>query len=126
MKSVKAAAFIFIFVLILTIGNSVVLHHKLSDIQALTLKISDDADLLSNAENKERISALADVWNENMPYFSYVCSYAALNRADEAVTEVIGTHKNEAYADTVTAREKLLDALRRLLELEHLSFGAVF
>lgn len=126
MKSVKAAFFIFIFMLVCTVGNSIVLHHKLTEIQALTMEISDDADALATDDSKMQIETLASVWNENMPYFSYVCSYAALNRADEAVTEVIGTHKNGAYADTVTAREKLLDALRRLLELENLSFGAVF
>ncbi len=126
MKSVKAAFFIFIFVLVCTVGNSVVLDHKLTEIQALTKEIPDDAEALEEMKNKEKIDTLAEIWNQNMPYFSYVCSYAALNRADEAVTEVIGTHKNQAYADTVTAREKLLDALRRLLELERLSLGAVF
>ena len=49
-----------------------------------------------------------------------------LNRADEAVWDLYAAMRAEDFAAAVIARYQILDALRRMRELEGISFSSVF
>ena len=65
-------------------------------------------------------------WSDAVGYLSYVCGYNALNRADEAVWDLYAAVTTEDWQSAVTARYQLLDALRRMRELEDIGFASVF
>ena len=75
------------------------------------------------------LSAAEDIgtyWSETVPFFSYVCGYAAMNRADEAVWMLYAAMQAEDHASAMIARYQLLDALRRMRELERISLASIF
>ena len=128
MKSVGISWILLIVILVFTVLNSVYVTKEVGAIKDLTEKISDSPLVLDERkeENKKISAALAKNWDDLFPYLTFVCSYSELNRADEAMTELLMTLRTETYEDTVTARGKLLDALRRILELEGFSIRAIF
>lgn len=70
--------------------------------------------------------SLGDDWSDAVGYFSYVCGYNTLNRADEAVWNLYAALESGDYHAAVAARYQLLDALRRMRELETVSFSSIF
>ncbi len=72
------------------------------------------------------VQALCDNWSDAVGYFSYVCGYNVLNRADEAVWNLYAAVRAEDYSTAIAARYQLLDALRRMRELETVTFSSVF
>ena len=85
------------------------------------------ADLEAASDSLQlRALQLSEQWAHLMPRLAYVCSYQALNRADEAMVELCASLRASQYPEVLAARDKLLDTLRRLLALEGVSFGSIF
>ena len=123
MKSVIAAAVLFLFCVLFCIGNTVYITSVIDDMDAVLCTLSDDADVNDTLMQVEQIMAS---WSSAMPYLVYVCGYAVLNRADEAVWELYAYTSAGEESDALAARYKLADALRRLRVLEGISFDSVF
>ena len=85
-----------------------------------------EAYAASNADCRERVEDIGSRWSEAVVYFSYVCAYPALNRADEAVWDLYAAVRAGDYPAAAAARYQLLDALRRMRELEGISLASVF
>ncbi len=72
------------------------------------------------------VASLGEDWADAVVYFSYVCGYNALNRADEAVWNLYAAVESGDYPTAIAARYQLLDALRRMRELETVSLSSIF
>ena len=128
MKSVIAA----VVLLILSVGLCLFFSSKTS---ARIHELYQMTEALPKTPNDYRqnttkylsaVEAAAEYWSDAVTYFSYVCGYAALNRADEAVWNLYAAVNAGDYAAAVSARYQLLDALRRMRELEGISLSSVF
>ena len=78
------------------------------------------------ADCREQAEMLGACWSDAVGYFSYVCGYNALNRADEAVWNLYAAVGCGDYQTAVAARYQLLDALRRMRELEGVTLSSIF
>ena len=88
---------------------------------------TDPAAYEDGWENCQRkAEEIGDYWADAVAYFSYVCGYAALNRADEAIWNLYAAIKASDYPSAIIARYQLLDALRRMRKLEEISLSSVF
>ncbi len=98
---------------------------RLEEIRDAVAAISEleEGDAEKTEEEAHRIAV---AWEKLFPRLSYVSTYTESNRADEAVYELYAAAKADAYYDLLAAKYKLLDALRRMLELESLSPSALF
>ncbi|MBR5869816.1 MAG: hypothetical protein IKZ09_02155 [Clostridia bacterium] len=128
MKSVIAAAVLFVCVIGLCLFLSAETCRRIDDLSSLTEKLPTTADLLTEDEKavSAQAEAIAEYWADAVRYFSYVCGYAVLNRADEAVWDLYAAVRAKDYAAAVIARYQMLDALRRMRELEGISLSSVF
>ena len=128
MKSVIAAAVLFFGVIGLCLFLSDRTCRKIDALASMTEALPTTAEL--RVEDMKAVSAqaeaIADYWSDAVQYFSYVCGYAVLNRADEAVWDLYAAVRAEDFAAAVIARYQMLDALRRMRELEGISFSSVF
>lgn len=77
-------------------------------------------------EYRGKAELLGKRWSDAVGYFSYVCGYNALNRADEAVWNLYAAVRCEDYPSAIAARYQLLDALRRMRELEGITLSSIF
>ncbi len=128
MRSIKAALVILAVLIVGASVNSVVISKKLRDMDDLVRQIPAEIEEMQaqTAICKAKIGEIYHEWDRLMPYLAYVCSYTELNRADEAILELCGSIETGTYEDAVVARSKLLDALRRIRDLEGISPCAVF
>lgn len=80
----------------------------------------------NDAVCREKTEMLGKCWSDAVGYFSYVCGYNALNRADEAIWNLYAAVGCADYSSAVAARYQLLDALRRMRELEGITLSSIF
>ena len=127
MKTVIAAAVLFVLCVGVCLFFSTVTASRIDALQAITENLPKTQEQYrANKESiAESVSVLAEDWSGAVTYFSYVCGYAALNRADEAIWNLYAAIEAEDYASAIIARYQLLDALRRMRELEEISFASV-
>ena len=128
MKSVTAAAMLLVLCIAFCAGCSSATREKLDVLITMTEELPQSlAEHRANAEIcRKQIERITGMWADAMPQFSYLCGYTALNRADEAVWNLYASVGAEDAAAAVTARCQLLDALRRMRELEGISLQSVF
>ncbi len=128
MKSVRIAIILLILILIFSLSESflVTAHLKRMFRSAAALPSEPYVYETDHESYKESIEALRRLWEKGFPYLTYVSGYSALNRADEAVVTLCVAYDCKNYDDSILARAQLLDALRRLLELERVSLSSVF
>ena len=128
MKSVIAAAVLFFGVIGLCLFLSDRTCRKIDVLASMTEELPSSVDF--RWEDKKAVSAQAEAiseyWSDSVQYFSYVCGYTALNRADEAIWDLYAAIEAVDYSSAITARYQLLDALRRMRELEGISLSSVF
>ncbi len=79
-----------------------------------------------HAVYRDTAQRIGEDWSDAVGYLSYVCGYSALNRADEAVWNLYAAVRAEDWSTAIAARYQLLDALRRMRELETVTFSSVF
>ena len=123
MRSIRISLILLILVLGFAVWNCLFLQKHLTELTSLTQALRADGDLSGQEETVEKIGK---EWDRYFPYMTYVASYQELNRADDAVLELTAAFRDEQYEDAAAARGKLLDAIRRLAELEGLTFGGIF
>ncbi len=128
MKSVIAAAVLFVLLLSSACIGSACIVRETEELIVRTVSFPEDAEVMAEQEREtaEKAEALSARWREVFPYFAFVTGYTALNRTDDAVIELYGAVRSGAYSDAVIARAKLLDALYRMRDLERLSLSSVF
>ncbi len=73
-----------------------------------------------------QVRTLGDRWSDAVGYFSYVCTYNLINRADEAVWNLYAAVETGDHPAAIAARYQLLDALRRMRELESVTVSSIF
>ncbi len=128
MKSVIAAAIL----LVLSVGICLFFSaYTVSCIDILTRMTESlpqtPEQYTANTESvSDTVSSLTEYWSDAVSYFSYVCGYTALNRADEAVWNLYAAVHAKDYAAAMIAKYQLLDALRRMRVLEMISVSSVF
>ncbi len=128
MKSVITAAVLMICSIVgclylsSTVSGRVEVLYKMTEAlpQNLTAYKDHSAVHMTAAED------IGTYWSDTVTLFSYVCGYTALNRADEAVWTLYAAMRAEDYASAIIARYQLLDALRRIRELERISLASIF
>ena len=128
MKSVILSA---VLLIALTVFCLFVKTHTVEQVDALyrlTESLPTDPAVYESTPDRYRstAAALGDDWSEAVGYFSYVCGYNALNRADEAVWNLYAAVESGDYPSAIAARYQLLDALRRMRELEAVSISSIF
>jgi len=128
MKSVILSA---VLVIVLIVFCLFVKTHTLSRIDALyemsdALPATAEEYQSSQETHQKTAQMLGDDWSDAVGYLSYVCGYSALNRADEAVWNLYAAVRAEDWSTAIAARYQLLDALRRMRELETVTFSSVF
>jgi len=128
MKSVVLSAVLLIsivgfcfFVKIHTVRTVDMLYELTEALPTNTANYEDNARMY-----REQAELLGQRWSDAVGYFSYVCGYNALNRADEAVWNLYAAVGCEDYPTAIAARYQLLDALRRMRELEDVSLSSIF
>ena len=128
MKSVITAAVLLVitvgFTVFVTVRSNVMINDLYTMTEALPAAVSDYSG--EEREWKDCVKAIGETWAEDVRYFSYVCGYTALNRADEAVWDLYAAILSGSYAEAIRARMQLLDALARMRELEDVSLSSVF
>ena len=128
MKSVITAAVLLVitvgFTVFVTVRSIVTINDLYTMTEALPAAVSDYSG--DEREWKDCVKAIGETWAKDVRYFSYVCGYTALNRADEAVWDLYAAILSGSYAEAIRARMQLLDALGRMRELEGVSLSSVF
>ena len=128
MKSVAVSALL----LILAIGFCLFIKGRTENIvdtlYEMTETLPTDPVSYETASEKYRKAAeeIGAYWADAVGYFSYVCGYNALNRADEAIWNLYAAMEAGDYSSVISARYQLLDALRRMRELEGITLSSVF
>ena len=128
MKSVILSA---VLLITLTVFCLFVKTHTLEEVDVLyriTESLPTNPAAYKGSPDYYRAAAatLGGNWSDAVGYFSYVCGYNALNRADEAVWNLYAALESGDYPSAIAARYQLLDALRRIRELETVSFSSIF
>lgn len=127
MKSVIAAAILLVFSVCGCLYLSSVTAARIDQLYRMTEKLPEQGELYrDDPAVKAQAVTISDCWSDSVTYFSYVCGYTALNRADEAVWTLYAAMQAEDYASALIARYQLLDALRRMRELEGISLASIF
>ena len=128
MKSVIAAAILLVIAIGICIFFSAVTVSKIDTLKQMTERLPQTPEqYMTHAESASNtVSSLAEYWSDAVSYFSYVCGYTALNRADEAVWNLYAAVQGKDYASAIIAKYQLLDALRRMRELEEVSPSSIF
>ena len=128
MKSVRIAFVLFVVIVVFAFSESLFVTKYLKEMYESVISLPSDPEIYA-AEHEsfaEPIHILRSRWEHGFPYLTYVSSYTALNRADEAMIALCAAFECKSYADSTVTRAQLLDALRRLLELESISISSVF
>ena len=123
MRSIRISLILLILVLGFAVWNCLYLQKHLTELTSLTQALRANGDFSGQEETVEKIGK---EWDRYFPYMTYVASYQELNRADEAMQDLLAAQKTESRENAAAARARLLDALRRIKELEGVSFRAVF
>ena len=128
MKSVIAAAVLLILSVGLCLYFSSVTVGRIRTLETMAEGLPKTREEYSSrhASVFAAVSSLTEYWSDAVTYFSYVCGYTALNRADEAVWSLYAAIRADDYPSAMIARYQLLDALRRMRELEIISVSSVF
>ncbi|MGM9624989.1 MAG: hypothetical protein ACI3XM_04690 [Eubacteriales bacterium] len=128
MRSIIIAAVLFVILISGAAITGFVICGKMDMLTSLTEQIPADTNQIEETLPvcRDIVGKLYDAWDGLFPFLTYVTGYTALNRADDAVMELYCAIGTEAFEDAVTARAKLLDALRRMREMETISPGSVF
>lgn len=128
MKSTRIAAALLLLVSVFVTWNGIYVSSEIGSVREMASLLPKESTEMKNraAEGNELCRRIAEKWDAVFPYLTYVCSYQELNRADDAVLELTAAFRDEQYEDAAAARGKLLDAIRRLAELEGLTFGGIF
>lgn len=128
MRNVIIAAVLFAAVIVSTAVGSVTLCRQLDTMLDLADEIPQEKAQMEAASVtvQKKAETLWDTWDKLFPYLTYVTGYTALNRADDAVLELYTAVRAESWDDVMTARMKLIDALKRMRELERVTFSSVF
>ncbi|MBQ7982443.1 MAG: hypothetical protein IJ302_02655 [Clostridia bacterium] len=128
MRNVIIAAVLLCLTVVLSVVSGCRSTDALDALMQTVRNLPERADGIA-LEAEDSLAAAQAVrirWEKVFPYLAYICGYTALNRADEAVWELYAAISSEMYADAANARYKLIDALRRMLEQEKVSFASVF
>ena len=128
MKTVIAASVLLAVSVMICIGTSMRSVSLIDELYRLTESLpTETAEYEAEPGSREQISdTIGETWSDAVGYFSYVYGYNVLNRADEAVWNLYAAVDTGDYSTAVTARYQLLDALRRMRELEEISLSSVF
>lgn len=128
MKNVIFAAVLFVLLISLSLFSGAAIIKETESLLIITVSIPEDVAGMENRAEQSAQAAeqLSLRWNRAFPYLTYVTGYTSLNRADDAVTELCSAIRTGSYAEAVTARAKLLDALYRMRALEKISLSSVF
>ncbi len=110
-----------VFVKTYTVGRIDTLYTMTASLPTETGPYHESTD-----DCRAQAEALGEEWSDAVGYFSYVCGYNALNRADEAIWNLYAAIRSGDYHTAVAARYQLMDALRRMRELEGVSFSSIF
>ena len=128
MKSVILSAVLLITLTVFCLFVKTHTVERVDTLYRLTESLPTDLTRYESAPQRYRSTAdaIGDDWSDAVGYFSYVCGYNALNRADEAVWNLYAALESGDYPSAIAARYQLLDALRRMRELETVSFSSIF
>ena len=128
MKSVILSAVLLITLTVFCLFVKTNTLERVDALYELTAALPTEPAVYDGAHNgyREQAQALCEAWSDAVRYFSYVCSYNVLNRADEAVWNLYAAVESGDHPMAIAARYQLLDALRRMRELETVRISSVF
>ena len=128
MKSVIAAAVLLVIAVGFTVFATVRTTEMIRELYEMTEALPTEVCAYAGgeAEWRDQVRSIGETWGKDVRYFSYVCGYTALNRADEAVWDLYAAMLSDSFAEAINARMQLLDALGRMWELEGISLSSVF
>ncbi len=123
MKAFLAALTALLVLTALVAVNSVLICRRIDRLlQAAELLPESD---VSGEEAKEAVEALYSLWDVTVEPLSLTVGYQLIDRADDAVEEMISAVKSDG-GSYVQARRRFIDALKRMRKLQGLTFTGVF
>ena len=119
MRSIRLSLFLLLAVAVFCTANCMYVQKELKEVKAA-------AEHVVPGQPTEAPEVLRGQWERLFPYMTYVASYAELNRADEAVQELCAACETGSPENAASAKARLMDDLRRIMELEGVSLRAIF
>lgn len=132
MRSIWISVVLLVLIIAFCIWNSLYLSQALTAITEAAENIRPENVVIASGNDTSRkedgtgILQTAALWERYFPYMSLVASYTELNRADEAMQQLLAAERSGSRDDAELAKKWLLDALRRISCLEGISPGAIF
>ena len=75
---------------------------------------------------KETAHRLYSLWDRTVEPLSYTVGYQLIDRADDAIEEIVAAVETENDGNFAQARRRFLDAVGRMRKLQGLTFTGVF
>ena len=120
MRSFFCAVAIFLLVTGFVIVNTVCLGNRIDDMLALSeaLPESEDEFLSGYSLLLDDVETLWEMWDDTVKTLSLTVGYDVIDRADESIIELRNGCRCRDEDVFLTARDKWIDSLRRIKELE--------
>lgn len=120
MRSFLCAVAIFVLVTGFVIVNTVCLGGQVKEMIVLSERLpeSEDDFLSGYPSLSDDVETLWKMWDKAVKSLSLTVGYDVIDRADEAIIELRNGYRCRDEDVFLTARDKWLDSLRRIKELE--------
>ena len=124
MKAFIAALAALIILAALVTVNSVLICRRIDSLLQAAERLPENSVSEENA--KTAADALYSLWDETVEPLSLTVGYQLIDRADDAIEEMISSVKSDGKGDYVSARRRFIDALKRMRKLQGFTFTGVF
>ncbi|MBQ0010032.1 MAG: hypothetical protein KBS76_02880 [Ruminococcus sp.] len=120
MRSFLCAVAIFLVVTAFVIVNTVCLGNRIEEMLTLSESLPEsEEDFLSDYPLlSDDVETLWAMWDKAVRSLSLPVGYEVIDRADEAIIELRNGYRCRDEDVFLTARDKWIDSLRRMKELE--------
>jgi len=120
MKTFITALLIMAVVLTFVICNTVYITGKIDAMLDIAESLPADADAFDADYNstKEAVERLWQMWDHTIDAIAFTSGYDNINRADDAITTLCISYRNQNGDDFSVARQSFCDSMKRLRKLE--------
>lgn len=120
MKTFITSLLIMAVVLTFVICNTVYITRKIDAMLDIAESLPADADAFdADYDNtKQVVERLWEMWDSNIDAIAFTAGYDNINRADDAITTLCISCRNQNGDDFSVARQSFCDSIKRLRKLE--------
>ena len=128
MKTFFAALLLMATIIGFAATNTTLILKKADELLAMAEAFPDNtAQFLAKKDTlAHEASTFTALWDRTLPFFSYTSNHQNLSRADAAASLLYASIQSDSATDFIAARADFIDAMRKLRDLESISFSSVF